>query len=258
MKFLGPLITAALLICPVAARADDAASPPGPPADSLISGGLFSAITLASDYRYEGVSESKGHPVVQAYLHWWRPDGFYVGVFATKVDFGYASAPTYEIDTYGGRNFEFDRGRTELKLEGMYTAFPDNHTPGPTFDFFQGKVQVKHTHGPWTTIGLVAYVPASSYGSGPVLREEGELDYAVSKALSLTALLGHQGEGIGHERTYWSVGVQVPWKTLTFALRYLDADRTRQNCGFQPKACDAAIVGSMTVSLPPIMAGGRG
>ena len=28
-------------------------------------GGLFSAVTLASDYRYQGVSESRGRPVVQ-------------------------------------------------------------------------------------------------------------------------------------------------------------------------------------------------
>jgi uncharacterized protein (TIGR02001 family) len=255
MKTLGSIIAATLLICPAAARSADA---PGSTPDNLISGGLFSAITLSSDYRYEGVSESRGHPVVQAYLHWWRPDGFYLGVFATKVDFGYPGAPTYEIDTYGGRNFAFDAGRTEFKLDGMYTAFPDNRTPGPTLNFFQGKVQLKHTHGPWTVIGLVSYVPSSSYGSGPALREEGEVDFAAATALTLTALLGHQGEGIGHERTYWSLGAQVPWKTLTFALRYEDTDRTRLNCGFQPKACDAAVVGSMTVSLPPIMAGRRG
>jgi hypothetical protein len=35
-------------------------------------GGLFSAVTLASDYRYQGVSESLGRPVVQGYVHWYR------------------------------------------------------------------------------------------------------------------------------------------------------------------------------------------
>jgi uncharacterized protein (TIGR02001 family) len=216
-------------------------------------GGLFSAVTLASDYRYQGVSESRGRPVVQGYVHWWRPDGYYAGVFATQVDFGYSGAPTYEIDSYAGKNFSLQGGKTEFKLQAMYTTFPDNRTPGPTFDFVQGSVQLQHTDGPWTTRGLVAYVPESSYASGPVRRAEGEADYALSKTLTLKALAGTQGGGRGHERTYWSLGGAWSWKTLTFALTYQDTDRTRANCGFQPKACDAAVVGSLTVALPPIL-----
>jgi len=216
-------------------------------------GGLFSAVTLASDYRYQGVSESLGRPVVQGYVHWWRPDGFYAGVFATQVDFGYAGAPSYEIDSYAGKTFSLQGGKTELKLQGMSTSYPDNRTPGPTLDFVQATVQAKHTAGPWTTIGLVSYVPHGSYGSGPVMRAEGEADFAVSKAVTLKALVGSQGGGRGHDRTYWSLGASTVWKTLTFDLRYVDIDRTRADCGFQAKACDAAVVGSVTVALPPIL-----
>jgi uncharacterized protein (TIGR02001 family) len=216
-------------------------------------GGLFSAVTLASDYRYQGVSESLGRPVVQGYVHWYRPDGFYLGAFVTQVDFGYSGAPTYEVDTYGGKNFRLDGGRTELKLQAMYSSFPDNRTPGPTFDFLQSSVQLQHTAGPWTSRGLVSYVAESSYGSGPVQRAEGEVGYALSRTLMLKALLGTQGGGRGHERTYWTLGGAWTWKTLTFALSYQDTDRTRENCGFQPKACDAAVVGTLTVALPPVM-----
>lgn len=216
-------------------------------------GGLFSAVTLASDYRYQGVSEARGRPVVQGYVHWWRPDGLFAGVFATQTDFGYAGGPTYEIDSYAGKNLSLDAGKTELKLQAMYTSFPDNRTPGPTFDFIQGSVQLQHTAGPWTTRGLVSYVPQSSYGSGPLRRAEGEVDYALSKSLTLKALAGTQGGGRGHDRTYWSLGGAWTWKTLTFALAYQDNDRTRANCGFQPKACDAAVVGTLTVALPPVL-----
>jgi uncharacterized protein (TIGR02001 family) len=235
-----PLLAAIALAAPTLAHAGDW-------------GGLFSAVSLASDYRYQGVSESLGRPVVQGYVHWWRPDGFYAGVFATKVDFGYAGAPTYEIDSYAGKNFSLQGGRTELKLESMYTSFPDNRTPGPTFDFVQAKAQAKHTSGPWTLIALTAYVPHGSFGSGPVMRVEGETDFAMSKALTLKALVGSQGGGRGHDRTYWSFGAVAVWRTLSFDLRYVDTDRTRANCGFQPKACDPAVVGTVTVNLPPIL-----
>ena len=239
-------LTAAFLLAlapPAAARAAD---PPGP------WGGLFSAITLASDYRYQGVSESRSRPVVQGYVHWYRPDGFYAGVFATQVDYGYSGAPSYEIDSYAGKNFSLRGGRTELKLEGMYTSFPDNRTPGPTFDFIQAKVQAKHVSGPWTTIALVSYVPQGSYRSGEVLRVEGEADFALSPRLTLKAQAGSQSGGRGHDRTYWSLGAATTWKTLGFELRYVGTDRTRANCGFQPTACDPAIVGTLTVNLPPI------
>lgn len=216
-------------------------------------GGLFSAVTLASDYRYQGVSKSLGHPVTQGYVHWWRPDGLYAGLFATQVDFGYAGAPTYELDGYAGKNFSPDGGKTELKLEEMWTVFPDNRTPGPTLAFAQTKIQAKHTAGRWTAIALASYVPHGSYGSGEVRRIEGEADVALTPRLTLKGLLGNQGGGRGHERTYWSLGGAYTWKTLSFELRYVDNDRTRRNCGFQPKACDAAVVGTLTVALPPIL-----
>src|SRR4051812_38544706 len=96
------VLPAAMALAPTPARAGDW-------------GGLFSAVTLASDYRYQGVSESLGRPVVQGYVHWWRPDGFYAGVFAAQADFGYVGAPSYEIDAYAGKNVRLQGGRTELK-----------------------------------------------------------------------------------------------------------------------------------------------
>lgn len=221
--------------------------------DNLVSGAVFSAVTLASDYRYEGVSELSERPAIQGYVHWYRPDGFFAGVYGTKVNFGYAGSPTYEIDSYAGKNFSFDKGRSELKLEGLYSAFPDNRTPGPTFNFFEGVVQLKYVQGAWTAIGVVSYVPQSSYGSGRLLRFEGEADYGLSKTMTLKAVVGHQGEGIAHERTYWSLGAAKTWRNVTLELRYVGTDRTRENCGFQPKACNSALVGSLTVALPPLL-----
>jgi len=75
----------------------------------------------------------------------------------------------------------------------------------------------------------------------------------LAKATPLKAMLGTQGGGYRHDRTYWTLGGSWTWKTLTFALSYQDTDRTHENCGFQPKACDAAVVGTLTVQLPSIL-----
>jgi uncharacterized protein (TIGR02001 family) len=214
--------------------------------------GVFSAVMLASDYRYQGVSESRGHAVMQGYAHWQDRAGYFVGVFATQVDFGYSSAPSYELDIYAGKNLEFDHGRTELKLEAMASSYPDNRTPGPTLDFVQLSSQLKHIAGPWTVIGVAAYTPQGSYGSGPVRRIEGEVDYAAAPDLTVKTLLGNQGGGRGHERTYFSLSAVKTWKNVSVELRYVVTDRSRYDCGFQPTACDPGLVGVLTVALPPI------
>lgn len=250
MKAALALLAAAAILPAVAAHAAEGAAP------AAAWSGVYSFVGLSSDYRYAGVSESLGRPVVQGNVHYQRSDGWAAGVFATHVDFGYPGAPTYELDIYGGRTIGLDKD-TRLKLQLMSTTFPDNRTPGPTFDFFQGSAELQRSAGPWSLRLQSAYVPKSSYGSGAVARLEGEADYALSPTLSLKAQAGHQGLGRGHERTYWSLGAAWRWKTLGFELRYVDTDRTRADCGFQPKACDAAVVGSLTVQLPPIQWSGR-
>jgi hypothetical protein len=98
--------------------------------------------------------------------------------------------------------------------------------------------------------GLGPRMPATR---GDAIAIETEADYALAPNLVLKALAGYQWGGEGHERAYWSLGASTTWKTLGFELRYVDTNRTRQNCGFLPKACDATIVGTLTVQLPPVM-----
>ena len=244
MKTFAPLIAAAALIAPAAAAM---------PARAGDWGGLFSSVTLASQYRYQGASNSDGNAVVQGNVHYWRPDGWYAGLFASQVDLKDPGHTSDELDWYAGKNLEFDQGRTELKLQALYTAFPDNRTWGPTYDFLTAQVGVRHLAGKLTTNVLAAFVPEGSYRSGKVWRSEAEADYAVAPRLTLTALAGTQWGGRGHERTYWSLGAATTWKNLGFELRYVDTDRTRANCGFVAKSCDPAIVGALTIKLPPIL-----
>jgi uncharacterized protein (TIGR02001 family) len=216
-------------------------------------GGLFSSVAVTSDYRYQGASNTDGNAAVQGYIHYWRPDGFYAGVFASQVDFKDPGHTSYEVDWYGGKNFELGGGKTELKLEAMYSAFPDNRTPGPTYDFLTLKTAARHRFGKLTTGAAFQFVPEGSYRSGKVWRIETTADYALAPNLTLKALVGDQWGGRGHERAYWSLGPSLIWKKLTFDLRYVATDRTRQDCGFLPKVCDPTVIGTLTVALPPIL-----
>src|SRR5262245_32686733 len=114
-------------------------------------GKLYPTLMLTSDYRYDGVSNTSGNPALQASLYWWRPDHFYAGIFATTVDFSgfYDPDTSYEIDLYAGYNwdfgppyFEMGGDATRLTAEIMYTQFPDQGPPGPTYNFLQFTARV--------------------------------------------------------------------------------------------------------------------
>ncbi|CAN5490169.1 hypothetical protein BH10PSE5_BH10PSE5_28940 [soil metagenome] len=227
-----------------------AAALPAPFAQAHEWGGIFSAVMVASDYRYQGSSSSNLKPVVQGYAHLYRPDGYYAGVFATQVDYGYDSSPTYEVDLYGGKNIQF--GKTEVKLEAMYSAYPDNQTWGPTLDFLSLKAAAKRTDGKVSLGGAAVYTPQGPYGAGEGWRVEGEAGYAVNPHLKLKALAGQSWTHRGQDRGYWELGAVTTWKNLALEIRYTDNSLSRARCGFNPDICDPTVVGTLTVSLPPI------
>ena len=213
-------------------------------------GGIFSAVMLTSDYRYHGVSSSNLKPALQGYAHLYRPDGYYAGLFATQVDYGYAGGPTYEVDAYAGKNLRL--GKTELKLEAMYSAYPDNQTWGPTLDFLSLKAAARRTDGKLTVGGAGVYTPQGSYGAGEGWRAEGEAAYAPAPNLKFKALAGHSWTHRRQDRSYWELGATTSWKTLALEVRYTDTDLSRRDCGFNPDICGPAVIGTLTVSLPPI------
>jgi uncharacterized protein (TIGR02001 family) len=208
---------------------------------------------LTSDYRFQGISSSGRDPALQGYVHWWRPDGFYAGVFASQVDYGYASGPSFEVDVYAGKNIRLDKGRTELKLEAMHSLFPDDETWGPTLSFWQVKVAGQRKIGD-ATLGLsTSYTPEASYQGGSAWLAETQGSYALSPKLKLIGGVGRRWSEQQADRTYWKLGGEYRWKSLTFELRYEGNDLSRAGCGFFASACDDAIVGTITASLPPIM-----
>lgn len=214
--------------------------------------GLYSHVTLTSDYRYQGVSSSNKHAAFQGVIHHFRPDGWYAGLFVSEVDYGYPQSPDYELDFYGGKTLKLD-GKTDLKLQALATVFPDNKTPGPTLNFVQGGASLIRKEGPLTLTGLTTYVPQGSYGAGQVWRVEGEAVYALSKSVTLKALAGHQTTERRPDRSYWSLGGEVKWRHLIFDVRYQDTDLSKARCGFNPDICGGSLTGAVTAVLPLIL-----
>jgi len=232
-----------------------------PPARAGPWGGLFSGITWTSDYRYQGISSTDKRPALQGYLHWQRPDGVFAGVFASDVHY-YDGGPKLEIDAYAGKHVELAGGRTEFTPEVLYSTFPNNRTPGPTFDFLELKVEAKRRRGPLTLAADAAFTPQASFGAGEAWIVEGEADYALTPSLTLKALAGRHWAHLGADRDYVSLGGAWGLHPSAFGPRYVvevkyqSTSLSPARCGFNPRICGPALVGSLSVNLPPLMLGG--
>lgn len=77
---------------------------------------LSSTITVASDYLFDGVSQTQGdsnsdfNPALQVSLDLAWDNGFYLGTWGSNVDFGDDDPADVEVDFYGGYGQEFESG----------------------------------------------------------------------------------------------------------------------------------------------------
>jgi uncharacterized protein (TIGR02001 family) len=211
-------------------------------------GGLYPSVFLTTDYRYDGASFTGHKPTTQGSLYWAAPNSFYAGVWVSGVNFGDLGDTTtsYEVDTYGGRNFDF--GKTRLSLEGMFSSFPDNETPGPTYDFVTLKARVLRSIDALSFGGSISYVPEASYGAGPAWRVTGETAYRWNAWLTTSANIGHRWSDSRRDRSFWDVGVKAKWNRASFDLRYSDTNQNFAECGFIDW-CESGVTLTMQVDL---------
>mgnify|MGYP003346674428 CR=1 FL=1 len=100
------LATCALLVSAGAL----AQAPADPPA-------LTGNATLVSDYRFRGISQNNGKfsPAIQGGFDWSTDQGFYLGTWASNVNF---SEGSIETDLYGGFknkiNDDYEIGRAHV------------------------------------------------------------------------------------------------------------------------------------------------
>ena len=62
---------------------------------------ISSTWTLTSDYDWRGLTQTDEDPALQASIDWADESGWYIGAWASNVDFG-PGDPSYEVDLYTG------------------------------------------------------------------------------------------------------------------------------------------------------------
>jgi uncharacterized protein (TIGR02001 family) len=69
---------------------------------------VSSTVNLASDYTFNGVSQTSNDPALQVSLDYAAESGFYAGTWASNVDFGGTDDTNIEWDAYIGQYYQLN------------------------------------------------------------------------------------------------------------------------------------------------------
>lgn len=147
-------LVAGSALAAVPAMADETA----PPSDFTITGN----VTLVTDYRFRGLSQSAGDPAVQGGININHASGFYAGVWSSSTSFanlGPVPAAVYgsqELDLFGGWTGAIGGGVT-ADIGLLYYAYPNGHLGKA--EFFEPYASLATTLGPVTGKVGIAYAP---------------------------------------------------------------------------------------------------
>lgn len=170
----------------------------------------FSAtITAASDYDFRGISQTDRRPALQASLDLGLGGGFYVGAWASNVDFG--GDEDVEIDYYGGWAREFENGAS-VDFGINYYSYPGDHIDA---DYAEYYMVLGYRNAAFETWYANDYV-----GTGmDAVYYKGSYEWAVNDDWTVTFHAGYStgeffntGFGAGHEAphgSYWDYGAAV-------------------------------------------------
>jgi uncharacterized protein (TIGR02001 family) len=189
-----------------------------PAAQAQVAGGTITGnVTLASDYRFRGVSQTYLGPAFQGGFDYAAPGGIYFGNWNSNVSSNvYTGGAGLEMDFYGGWKHSY--GEVTLDVGGIYYYFPQAEcnqrngcaTAGSTkFDTLEAYVAATFK---WITFKY-SYALTNYFGLG----NETAAGYWTHKETG--APLG--GRGNSHGTWYVDVALTVPLtRELSFVGHY--------------------------------------
>jgi uncharacterized protein (TIGR02001 family) len=157
--------------------------------------------TLTSDYRFRGISQSDKNAAIQGgFDASWEP-GFYLGTWASSVDFGDAdpdpedpNCPTCDPGSYGSMEIDYYAGwvgpigDTDFGIDAGYMYY---QYPGDTVDP-EGDYQEFHLKGSWRDLSIGATYSDDYYAeSGKFWYFAGDYSYSFNDAFSVGLHAGY-------------------------------------------------------------------
>ncbi len=180
---------------------------------------VSSTWTLTNDYDFRGASQSAKDPAVQASIDWADESGWYIGAWASNVDFGPAADIDYEVDLYTG----FSGGDEEglgWDVGFVYYAYPDDS------DVNYPEIYGKISYGLFS--GALFYSNDYVGSSENAIYVTGDVGVPIADTgFSVIAHAGYNfgdfwDQGDGSEYIDWSIGGSYTVGNFDLALKWVD------------------------------------
>ncbi|HTU13384.1 MAG TPA: TorF family putative porin [Allosphingosinicella sp.] len=233
-----------------------AQSGPAPESERQPAFTVTGGVTLASQYRFRGISLSDEEAALQGTLNLNHESGIYAGVWASTLDgFGELGGSNLELDLYAGYRRQVAAGIT-LDAGLLYYAYPGSS--GGDFEFFEPYASVTVNRGPVTgKLGIAVAPSQDALGGNANTYVYGDLSLAIPRTpLTLTGHLGnsHGNTPLTPSGDYldWSVGVSASWRNLTLAAAYVDTNLSATEAaagGATRDIVDGAFVATLAASF---------
>ncbi len=214
--------------------------------------GEFSAnVALGTEYIFRGISQTDEEPTIQGGFDYGvgiaDTVDFYVGSWASNVDFNDGDEAHIEIDYYGG----FTGGFAAIPglswdIGSLYYSYP-GAADELDYDYVEGYVGLGYDFGV-ASLSVAANLSPEFFGdSGDAQYYALDAEVPLPKGLTL-ALHGARQE-IDENETFgtpdywdWKVALVVPVLGFDLEFAYIDTDLTETECFGGSELCEARFV----------------
>lgn len=181
-------------------------------------------VAITSDYVFRGFTQTDGAPTIQGGFDW-ASDAFYVGTWASGVDFG--DGTSTEIDFYGG--WTPTVGVFDLDIGAIYYLYPDAPDE-PEQNFVEVYAGGSTTLGESLEVGAsIAYSPDYYFESGQTVYTQLTAGIPLGETFGLDASLGFQeflDDDDCPDCSYidYSIGLTTEFEGFGLDLRFIGSD----------------------------------
>lgn len=192
---------------------------------------VSSTWTLTSDYDFRGASQSATDPAIQGSIDYSQESGWYIGAWASNIDFGDDAGVDYEVDLYTGFSGGDEQG-LGWDVGLVYYAYPQES------DFDYPEIYGKLNYNVFS--GALFYSNDYVNSGDSAMYISGDVNVPMPSNLSLLAHAGYSfgdfWDGADGESSSdyidWSVGVGYTAGHFDLALKWVDTTLDEGDFGF--------------------------
>jgi len=225
------------------------------PSVAVAEDGFSANVAMTTDYRFRGISQNDEDFAIQGGFDYAHDSGFYVGIWASNVDFQIQTVDdaSAEVDIYAG--FANELGNGISYDVGVLTYQYPNADSSLDYDFTEvyGKLSYNWTEALSTTAHL-AYTSDYFGGSDDATYFSVAADYDLGDDWTVGGSVGHQS--VDDNATWgtpdwndYKAYVGKSFKGFDFEVALVDTDLSKSECFGGSDWCDSTVTFTVAKSF---------